>query len=291
MGRALADAFPEAAETFREADDSLGISLSDIMWNGPEEELTQTRNAQPAILVHSVAVLRVIQDRLPDVTVAAGHSLGEFSAHVAAGTLPFSRALQAVRVRGELMFRAGEARAGTMAAVLGLDDDVVEGVCQAQSRSDSVVVTANLNSPGQVVISGDVDAVGRAMEALREAGARRIVPLSVSGAFHSPLMEPAQEGLRDELEGTKFERPGFPVVSNVTAAPVEEGDEARRLLVEQLTAPVRWSDSIRTMLDLGVERFLELGAGSVLTGLNKRNARGLPSVAVGEPEDVESLDL
>lgn len=287
----MAEAFPAAARAFEEADDTLGLPLSRIMWEGPDEELVETRNAQPAILTHSVAVLRALGGDLPEAGMAAGHSLGEFSAHVAVGTLPFATALKAVRLRGELMYQAGRERAGTMAAVLGLDDDVVEEICQAVSRPGSIVVTANLNSPGQVVISGDVHAVERAEEQLREVGARRVVGLSVSGAFHSPLMEPAQEGLRRELEDTRFDRPRVPVISNVTAAPVRHGDEARDLLVEQLTAPVRWSQSVGTMVELGAERFVELGPGSVLTGLNRRNARGVPSQAVGEPGDFESLDL
>jgi [acyl-carrier-protein] S-malonyltransferase len=291
MGRALAEAYPEAARTFREADDVLGVPLSRIMWEGPGTELLETRNAQPAILVHSVATLRVLGERIAHAEMAAGHSLGEFSAHVATGTLTFEDALRAVRLRGELMFEAGLRREGTMAAVLGLDDEAVEEVCHDVSEDRSVVVTANLNSPGQVVISGDVAAVERAVEAVREAGARRVVPLSVSGAFHSPLMEPAQEGLRAHLEAVKFDRPRFPVVSNVTARPVADGDTARLLLVEQLTAPVRWAESVRTMLALGASRFLEVGPGSVLAGLNRRNARGIPSSSVGSPEDVESLDL
>lgn len=290
MGRALAEAYPVAARTFEEADDTLGTPLSRVMWEGPEDELVQTQNAQPAILVHSVAVLRVMAGGVKPV-MAAGHSLGEFSAHVAAGSLEFADALTVVRRRGELMARAGRERPGTMAAVLGMDDDAVKDVCGRVSTETSVVVTANLNSPGQVVVSGDVDAVERSMEALREAGAKRVVPLNVSGAFHSPLMEPAQGGLRQALESIKFDRPRFPVVSNVTAAPEDDGPRARELLVEQLTSPVRWAESVGTMVEEGVERFLELGPGSVLTGLNRRNARAIPSQALGTPEDLAGLGL
>jgi [acyl-carrier-protein] S-malonyltransferase len=287
MGLELSSVFPEARRTLEEADDILGVSLSTMMTLGPQEELTETRNAQPALLTHSVAVLRVLGDRLAGPAMAAGHSLGEFSAYVAAGTLRFEDALRAVRLRGELMFEAGQRRPGTMAAILGLDDAEVEAVCAAASDASGVVVPANLNSPGQVVISGDIAAVGRAGQGAREAGAKRVVPLQVSGAFHSPLMEPAQEGLREALESVKFDRPAYPVVSNVTAAEVVEGDRARELLVEQLTSPVRWSESIRRMVDRGCDRFVEIGAGSVLTGLNRRNAKGVESMAVGEPADLE----
>jgi [acyl-carrier-protein] S-malonyltransferase len=289
MGLELSKSFPEARRTLEEVDDILGMSLSTLMTMGPQEQLTETRNAQPALLTHSVAVLRVLGDRLGEPAMAAGHSLGEFSAHVAAGTLRFDDAVRAVRARGELMFDAGRHRPGTMAAILGLDDAEVEAVCAAASDASGVVVPANLNAPGQVVISGDVEAVERALEGATEAGAKRVVRLNVSGAFHSPLMEPAQEGLREALESMKFDRPRFPVVSNVTAGAVLEGEEARVLLVEQLTSPVRWSESIRCMVDLGCDRFVEVGAGSVLTGLNRRNAKGLDSSSVGEPADLAKL--
>lgn len=288
MGRALADEFDEAARTFREADEVLGIPLSRIMWEGPESELVQTRNAQPAILTHSVAVTRVMGRRLGAASMAAGHSLGEFSAHVAARTLSFADALAAVRRRGELMFQAGEARPGAMAAVLGMDEEELAALCARASTEGSVVVIANLNSPGQIVISGDLDAVERAMEGAREAGARRVVPLNVSGAFHSRLMEPAREGLRSELRAISFHRPAFPIISNVTGEPVTEGEEARRLLVDQLTSPVRWSACVSRMVEAGASRFLEVGPGSVLRALNRRIARDIPTDSVGDPSDVRS---
>ncbi|MEQ9400020.1 MAG: ACP S-malonyltransferase [Longimicrobiales bacterium] len=287
MGSALAEAHPVAADTFAEADEVLGFRLSALMADGPLDELTATKNAQPAILVHSVAVLRVVQDRLGPVALAAGHSLGEFSAHVAAGTLSFRDALEAVRLRGELMFAAGQERPGTMAAVLGLDDQALEDVC---ARVDAgVCVPANFNSAGQIVISGDVDGVAQAMTLASEAGAKRVVQLNVSGAFHSPLMEPAARGLRERLESLDFADPAYPVVSNVTAQPVTSGDEARTLLVDQLTSPVRWAGSVAAMVDAGVDRFLELGPGSVLCGLNRRNAKGVPCTSLGEPADLEAL--
>lgn len=290
MGKELAEAFPVARDTFAEADELLGAGLADLCWSGPEAELTQTRNAQPAILTHSVAVLRVVEERLGDVSMAAGHSLGEFSAHVAAGTLSFADALAAVRLRGELMFAAGEQREGTMAAILGLDDAEVESACAKASEGGRTCVPANLNSSGQVVISGDVEGVRAAMRFATEAGARRSVELNVSGAFHSPLMAPAEEGLRARLEALEFADPDFPVIANVTAAAVTSGAEARELMIRQLTSPVRWGPSVTTMVARGVERFVELGPGSVLCGLNRRNARGVPCVSVGQPKDLEKLE-
>lgn len=290
MGQDLAAAFPVARATFQEADDVLGVPLSRIAWQGPEDELTATLNAQPALLVHSIAVHRVVQAEVGDVAFAAGHSLGEFSAHVAAGTLEFADAVRAVRRRGELMHRSGSERPGTMAAVLGLDDEAIERVCGAVSATgDGVVVPANFNSPGQVVISGDVAAIERALEAMKAAGAKRALRLNVSGAFHSPLMEPAKAELREHLAGIDFHAARFPVVSNVTAQPVEDTEEARRLLVEQLTSPVRWAASMRTLLDRGVQRFVELGSGSVLTGLLKRIERGAESCSIGSAAEARSL--
>jgi [acyl-carrier-protein] S-malonyltransferase len=291
MGKALGEAFPAARDTFQEADELLGFSLTRVMWEGPEDELVLTRNAQPAILAHSAAVLRVIRDELGEVAMGAGHSLGEFSAHVAARTFRYGDAVRAVRLRGELMFEAGRIRPGTMAAVLGLDDAAAEAVCREASRGEtSVVVPANYNSQGQVVVSGDADAVERAVEEARRAGAKKAVVLSVSGAFHSPLMASAEKGLRNALAAAPFRAPGFPVFSNVTAAPVPDGDSARDLLVRQLISPVRWAASVAAMVEAGADRFLEVGPGSVLTGLNRRNARAIPTDRIGEPEDLERLE-
>ena len=288
MGRELAGAFPEAQAVFTEADDVLGFAISELMWSGDEAELTETKNAQPALLVHAVAAHRVVADRIGPVAFTAGHSLGEFSAHVAAGTLSFADALRAVRKRGELMFAAGEERGGTMAALLGLSDDQVEEVCAAVTGG--VCVPANFNSAGQVVISGDLSGVEEGMERAKEAGAKRAIQLNVSGAFHSPLMEPAENGLREHLSSVDFSDPAIPVVTNVRAAPVTSGDEARDLLVKQLTAPVRWSASVAAMVDAGVDRFMELGPGNVLAGLNRRNAKGLETLSIGTPDDVAKLD-
>ena len=287
MGRALAASDARADAAFATADEVLGFSLSGLMRDGPEHELTATQNAQPAILAHSVAVLRTIEDQMGPVTYAAGHSLGEFSAHVAAGTLRYEDALAVVRLRGELMFAAGQKRSGTMAAILGLSDEEVEAVCTEVDAG--TCVPANFNASGQVVVSGDIAGVEQGMERATDAGARRVVRLNVSGAFHSPLMEPAVDGLRDKLQSIEFQDPAYPVFSNVTASPVTSGSEARQLMVEQLTSAVRWSASVAAMVEAGADRFLELGPGSVLCGLNRRNAKGVPCRSIGETEDLATL--
>ena len=288
MGRSLACAYPEAARVFEEADDALGFSISGLAWEGPEEELVLTKNAQPAMLVHSTAVYRVVQGRLGEVGLAAGHSLGEFSAYVAAGTLDFSAAVRTVRLRGELMYSVGLERPGSMAAVIGLDDGAVISVCERAEAEAGVCVPANFNSAGQVVISGDLAGVERAMELAVEAGAKRVVRLSVSGAFHSPLMAPAQEKFKARLEALSFNDPAFRVIANVTGEPVSTGDAAKALLLRQLTTPVRWAASVLRMTECGADRFLEVGPGSVLRGLNRRIAKRIPCTSLGEPEDIEA---
>jgi [acyl-carrier-protein] S-malonyltransferase len=288
MATALASAEPAAAEVMEIADDVLGFSLSGLMDVGPEDELTATKNAQPALLTHSIAVFRVIQQRIGPVSFAAGHSLGEFSAHVAAGTLDFEDALRAVRLRGELMFEAGQQRPGTMAAILGLKAEAVESVCAEVSAG--VCVPANFNSPGQVVVSGDLAGIEEVLELAKAAGAKRVVKLKVSGAFHSPLMQPAAEGLSEHLDGISFLDPRHPVLSNATAEAVTSGDAARRLLVQQLTSPVRWDTSIAAMLRGGADRFMELGPGKVLCALNRRNAKGVPCSAFGTSDDLVTLE-
>ena len=289
MGKDLADAFPEARETFQEADEVLGTSLSRLCWEGPEDELTLTVNAQPAILVHSAAVWRVLARRRPEAEIAAGHSLGEFTAYHAAGSLSFADAVRTVRRRGELMFRSGTERPGTMAAVLGLDDAAAEAVCEAATDAgEGVVVAANYNAPGQIVVSGDVEAVRRVEELAREAGAKRVIPLNVSGAFHSPLMAVAERGLGEQLDAVALAAPAFPVVSNVTARPVTDPGEARDLLVRQLTSPVRWVASEQAVLAAGVAELLEIGPGNVLAGLLRRVDRGASVRSLGTVADVES---
>jgi [acyl-carrier-protein] S-malonyltransferase len=290
MGRDLAEEFPEARAAFQEADEALGSSLSELCWSGPEEELTLTVNAQPAILTHSVAAWRVLSKAHPHAVVAAGHSLGEFSAYVAAGALDFADAVRVVRRRGELMYRSGTERPGSMAAVIGLDDAVIEQVCaEASAGGEGVVVAANFNAPGQVVVSGDVTALHRAEAALKAAGAKRVLPLNVSGAFHSPLMTVAEPGLREALETVTMRDPSFPVVSNVTGQPVSDAELARRLLVDQLTSAVRWVASVEAMKAAGVEEFREVGPGSVLTGLLKRIDRSAAGRSLGTVAELQNF--
>jgi [acyl-carrier-protein] S-malonyltransferase len=288
MGRDLADTFPAARQAFEEADEALGFSISRLCWEGPDDELTLTKNAQPAILVHSIAVWRVLEQEKPlSVRLGAGHSLGEFSAYTAAGSLSLADAVRCVRRRGELMYESGTARPGTMAAVLGLDDAAAEAACkQASVEANGIVIPANYNSPGQLVISGDVEAVRKAEEFLKAGGAKRVVPLNVSGAFHSPLMEVAVPGLQNALDGFTVRDPAFPIVSNVTAEPVDDATTALDLLLRQLTSPVRWSDSVRRMRAEGVERFIEIGPGSVLTGLLKRIDREATGQSLGTAAEV-----
>jgi [acyl-carrier-protein] S-malonyltransferase len=289
MGQDLAKTFKAAARTFEEADDVLGFYLSRIAWEGPEEDLKKAKNAQPALLAHSEAVRRVVEEELEAPIFSAGHSLGEFSAYLAAGTMSFKDALEVVRLRGELMYSTGTQRPGGMAAVLGLKAAAVEEICHQVQAEGKVCVLANFNSPRQVVISGEEAGMREGMERAKKAGAKRVMPLKVSGAFHSPLMSPAEKGLREKLAGINFCDPKFPVVSNVTAEAVRTAGEARELLVKQLTFPVRWSDSVKRMVDAGVTRFFELGPGSVLCGLNKRNAPGIRCESLGAPEDLEGL--
>ena len=288
MGKDLAERFPAARALFEAVDDALGVALSRIMWEGPEEELTRTHNAQPAILAHSAAVLALIGEVLGRPAAAAGHSLGEYSAHVAAGSLPAAVAARLVRRRGELMFQAGRERPGAMAAVLGLDTKLVEAACAEASSGSGVAVPANLNTPEQTVISGDPEAVARAGEGCRARGAKRVVPLKVSGAFHSPLMAPAVAGLRAALAEAGFGDPRCPVIANATAEPVTTAAEALRTLAEQLTAPVRWVECMRRAAALAPGAvFVEVGPGNVLTGLLKRIVPEARAVTLGTAEEVE----
>ncbi len=288
MGRDLAERFPAIRALYEEADDLLSAPLSRLSWEGPLEALTATENAQPALLVHGYAVWRLLEPVLGDsAVVAAGHSLGEFTAHLIAGTWSFGDALRVVRRRGELMARAGTTRPGTMAAVLGLEPDAVAALCR--EVESGTVVPANYNAPGQIVISGDVAAVEAAAALAAERGARRVVPLEVSGAFHSPLMEEAREGLRAALDRVELADPRIPVVANATAGPIERAAEARRTLVEQLTSPVRWAEGIEAMRAFEPDRWIEPGPGAVLTGLLRRIDRSLEATPVGDVAAVEAL--
>lgn len=291
MGKDLAERFPAARDTFAAIDDALGVALSRIMWEGPDDELTRTHNTQPAILAHSVAVLAVIRDRLRtvDVRAAAGHSLGEYSAHVAVGTLSATDAARLVRRRGELMFAAGQERPGAMAAVLGLASEQVTLACEeASAGGNGVVVPANLNAPDQTVISGDPAAVERAGAACQARGAKRVIALKVSGAFHSSLMAPAVDGLHDALTTAEFRDPAAPVIANASSELVATAADAKRLLVDQLTAPVRWVDGMRRAVELAPgATFLEIGPGNVLSGLLKRIVPGSATLTLGTADEVE----
>ncbi len=291
MARDLAERFPQARAVLQEIEDALEIPLTRIMWDGPESELLETRNTQPAILAHSAAVLAVVGERLGPIVGAAGHSLGEYSAYHAAGALSAVDATRLVRSRGELMHQAGLARPGTMAVVLGMEGAQVQALCaEASSAGDGIVVAANLNAPEQTVISGDSSAVALAGVAIKSAGAKRVLPLNVSGAFHSPLMAPAVEGLVAALAEVRFAEPAFPIVANAVAAPVSTAADARRLLIEQLTAPVRWVESAQALAGLAASvRFVELGPGTVLSGLVKRIVPGAQCLTLGTAAEVEKF--
>jgi [acyl-carrier-protein] S-malonyltransferase len=288
MGKDLAERFPAARDTFAAIDEALGSRLSRLMWQGPEDDLTLTHNTQPAILAHSAAVLAVVGERLGATAAAAGHSLGEYSAHIAAGTLTAVDAARLVRRRGELMFTAGQERPGAMAAVLGLATEEVQAACDEASGADGIAVPANLNAPDQTVISGDPAGVTRAGERCKARGAKRVIPLKVSGAFHSPLMAPAVDGLREALTEASFADPVFPVIANASGEAVRTGVDAKRLLVDQLTAPVRWVACMQAAAALAPgATFIEIGPGNVLAGLLKRIVPTAKTVTLGTADEVE----
>ena len=290
MGKDLAERFPAARHTFEAIDEALGVPLSRLMWEGPEEELVLTHNTQPAILAHSAAVFAVVRERLGAVSAGAGHSLGEYSAYVVAGSLSAPDAARLVRRRGELMYEAGTARPGAMSAVLGLEPGAVEAACAEASGADGVAVAANLNAPDQVVISGDPPAVARAGDGCKARGAKRVIPLKVSGAFHSPLMAPAVPGLEAALAAATFAAPAFPVVANASAEPVRSAADAVRLLAAQLTAPVRWIECMQAAARLAPDAtFIELGPGSVLSGLLRKIIPGAKTVTLGTAAEVEAF--
>ncbi len=288
MGRDWAEGFEICRRTFEEADEALGFALSRLCWEGPEEELQLTANTQPAILTASVAAYRAYAEQGARAAVMAGHSLGEYSALVAAGALEFADALRLVRRRGELMQEAVPVGEGAMAAILGLELEALEEVVAAASGGQ-VCAVANLNEPQQTVIAGHREAVERAAALARERGARRALTLPVSAPFHSPLMRPAREGLAPLLAATRFEDPGIPVVSNVDALPVTSGGAARDALIRQVDSPVRWVESVRRMVEDGAQRFLELGPGAVLTGLVRRIAPAVEASSLGGPEALTEL--
>src|SRR6266542_4212702 len=291
MGKELADEYPEARAVFEEIDDALGAPLSRLCFEGPADELTATHNAQPALLAHGAAVWRVLKPRLAGlVSAAAGHSLGEHTAYHAAGSTSLTDAARLVRRRGELMYQAGIDRPGAMAAILGKLNDSIDSLCEQATRDAGTVVAANYNTAEQIVVSGEVAGVKRVMELAKKSGAKRAVRLPVSGAFHSPLMEPAETGFREALSETAFADPQYPVHSNVTGKASTSAGEAKDLLARQLTAPVRWAEEVSIMSEAyGDPLFIEMGPGSVLTGLMSRIVPGARAVACGTPAELERL--
>jgi [acyl-carrier-protein] S-malonyltransferase len=291
MGKDLADAFPAAKAVFERADAALDAPLSRLCFEGPAEELTLTHNAQPALLAHGAAVWAATRDVMgANVVAAAGHSLGEFTAYHAASSLDLEDALRVVRRRGELMYESGTKRRGAMAAILGDTNRPIEEICADATREAGLVVPANFNSPGQLVISGEEAGVERAMALCKEAGAKRAIRLNVSGAFHSPLMESAAGGLAEALEQSSFEDPHFAVYANVNAEAVLEKTRAKRLLLEQLSSPVRWTDEILALAERYPDAlYVEMGPGTVLTGLVKKIAPSLKTMACGTAAEVTAL--
>lgn len=289
MGKDLVDNFPVARRVFEEANDSLGFDLASLCYNGPDEELQLTTNTQPAILTVSVAALRVIEQETGLVPAyVAGHSLGEYSALVAAGALGFDDAVRTVRQRGAFMQEAVPVGIGAMAAIIGLDAGILGELCLEAARGD-VVSPANFNSPGQVVIAGHASAVARAIELAKAKGAKRALPLPVSAPFHCSLMASAGERLMEVLEGIAVNPPSVPVVTNVEAAPNSDAARIKDLLVAQVSAPVRWEESVQKMVDLGVDRFIEIGPGKVLAGLVKRIAKGAAAQSVADVAGLKAL--
>ncbi len=284
MAKDLFENSVEAKEMIKTADDALGVNLSYIMFNGPEEELKQTEFTQPAIFLHSVVLASLI--RTIHVDAAAGHSLGEYSALVAARAIQFYDAIKLVRERGKAMQQAGIEQKGTMAAIIGLEPNVVDDCCKEASEA-GVVQCANFNSPGQVVISGSVDGVKKGMEICKTKGAKMVKELVVSGAFHSPLMFPAKEKLKTALENTPIYDARFPVYANVSAKPVTAKNEISNLLYEQVTSPVRWEETIVNMVADGIEEFYEVGPGKVLQGLVKRINPDAKCFGIDKYADVE----
>lgn len=287
MGKALAERYPEARAAFEEADRALGFALSTLCFEGPEGELTRTENTQPALLATSVAAWRVLERKGIAPSAAAGHSAGEYAAHVAAGTFSYEDGLRLIRARGEAMARAGTERPGAMAAVLGLGMEQIADVLRAVGAPRDLAA-ANYNSPGQVVLSGTPEALARGMEEAKRLGAKRVVPLQVSAAFHSPLMEAAARDLGAALDRVEFSRGRFPVWANVSAAPVREPEDARESLRSQLLMPVLWEQTMRALIGAGIRRFVEVGNGRVLRGLARSVDKELALFGSQDPDEAEA---
>ena len=289
MGRALADQFPICAQTFAEADAALGEPLSDLIFNGPADRLTLTEHTQPAILTMSVAVWRLLESRGCLPALMAGHSLGEYSAHVAAGTLGFADAVRLVRNRGRYMQEAVPFGQGAMAAILGLDEAGVAQACREAALGE-VVSAANLNAPGQIVIAGAAAAVGRASERAKALGAKRAIPLLVSAPFHCALMKPAEDRLAPELRAVPSHAPRVPVVANVDAEPKRTAAASIEALIQQVSSPVRWEAVVRRLASEGVTAYVEVGPGAILSGLAKKIARDATILNVQGPDDLPAVE-
>ncbi|MCB0833279.1 MAG: ACP S-malonyltransferase [Bacteroidetes bacterium] len=291
MGRDFFDNYDAALKVYEKASDVLGFDLAKVSFDGPEEELKQTRVTQPAIFTHSIAVLTVLKEQFgsnSEFHMAAGHSLGEYSALVAAGVLAFEDALAIVKVRAEGMQKAGEENRGTMAAIIGMESEALINLCE-EASSAGIVQCANFNSPGQIVISGSVAGVQKAMELAKSAGARMVKELVVSGAFHSPLMASAKAAVAQILEKSKFHTAGVPVYANVTAKPVLETGAIKTLLIDQITGAVRWEESMKCMVADGATQFYEIGPGNVLQGLLKRIDKSIHCESIGKIGELEKF--
>ncbi|TMN23544.1 ACP S-malonyltransferase [Lentibacillus cibarius] len=288
MGKALYDEYPEVRKLFDKADELLGNELTTLMFEGPKEKLTETENTQPALLLTGVAVHQLLINENIQPVMAAGHSLGEYSALVASGAMSFEEALPLVATRGRLMEEAFPKGKGSMAAVLGMSREAIEQAIE-QLDEDEVVDIANLNCPGQIVISGSKEGIDAAAELLKENGAKRVMPLNVSGPFHSRLMKPANEQFAKELDQTTFRNADIPVYANVTAEPVTDKNMVKDLLIRQLYSPVRFEESVRHMINEGVDAFVELGTGKVLSGLVRKIDRKTKTFAIQDPDSLNDF--
>ena len=291
MGKDLVETSVSAKRRYEEANDIMGMDLAKLSFEGPEETLRQTEVTQPALFVVSVVLAELVMAGGLTPSFSAGHSLGEYSALTTANVFTFTEALTLVKLRGDAMSQAGQERSGTMAAVIGLDADAVECICDKASEGAEVAVPANFNSPGQIVISGNVDAVKNAMKLATKSGATKAIELNVSGAFHSPLMETAKISMKKALDGISLSRAQFPIVMNVSAEAVSEPEKIKENLIRQLDNPVRWIETVETLQDLGVTDFVEVGPGRVLQGLNRRIDRTLSTRSIERFDQIKELAL
>ncbi len=288
MGKDLYETHAEVKELYQFASDEIGEDIARLSFEGPADRLKETRFTQPAILIHSLAILKILEDNLPKADLTAGHSLGEYGSLALSGALSFEDSIRAVVKRASLMEEACRKNRGTMAAVIGLDEQRIEEICKSAS-TDGVVVPANFNSASQIVISGDLSAVERACALCKKAGAKRAMILQVGGAFHSPLMAPAKSGMEDYLETQSFAVPKIKIVPNVTATAESNPDNIKKLLLDQLTAPVRWQQTMQFFNEQGINQIIEVGPGKVLGGLAKREMRGAKIINIDKREDIDNF--